>query len=161
MFDPSTTVGGSFMATAQQDLIGTQRAEIDARMAELAPLVAEFAKLEQAAAALDTIVSTGNGSSSTQRSTARVKAAGPAKTATPKAGRGRPKGSGKRGEQATAIVAAHPEGIKVSEIATEMGIKQNYLYRVLPELATEGKVIKGAEGRWFPAEQGSADASVQ
>jgi hypothetical protein len=149
------------MATAQQDLIGQQRAEIDERMAELAPLVAEFAKLEQAAAALDTIVSAGNGSSSTQRSTARVKAASPTKTTTPKAGRGRPKGSGKRGAQVAQLVAQHPEGLVVSAIAEALSMKPNYLYRVLPALATEGTVIKGAEGRWFPTAPDSADASVQ
>jgi len=30
-----------------------------------------------------------------------------------------------------------------------MGIKQNYLYRVLPGLAEEGKVVKDGRG-WHP-----------
>jgi hypothetical protein len=51
-------------------------------------------------------------------------------------GRGRPKGSGTRGNEALALVKAKP-GITIPEIAEEMGIKQNYLYRVLPgSLAT-------------------------
>ena len=37
-----------------------------------------------------------------------------------------------------------------------MGIKQNYLYRVMPALAEEGKVIKSGRG-WHPRKR-SADA---
>jgi hypothetical protein len=138
------------MATVQQDFLAQQRAEIEKRKAELAPLVEEYNRLEQAAAALDAIpvaTSAGNGQSTPQRARARVKAAG-AKTAS----RGRPKGSGRRDAEAAAIVAAHPQGITIPEIAAKVGIKQNYLYRVLPALATEGKVVKGSERRWFPAE---------
>jgi DNA-binding IscR family transcriptional regulator len=45
-------------------------------------------------------------------------------------------------------VKAHP-GITVPEIAEKMGIKQNYLYRVLPALAAEGLVVKEGRG-WHP-----------
>ena len=62
--------------------------------------------------------------------------------------RGRPEGSGKRGEQALAVITAHP-GITVPEIAERMGIKQNYLYRVLPRLAADQHVRKEGRG-WHP-----------
>lgn len=66
----------------------------------------------------------------------------------PPAKRGRPKGSGTRGAEALAIVTASP-GITIPEIAKKMGIKQNYLYRVLPGLAEGGKVKKDGTG-WYP-----------
>jgi DNA-binding IclR family transcriptional regulator len=41
-------------------------------------------------------------------------------------------------------------GIKISELAEQMGIAQTYLYRVLPNLEGEGKVKKRGRG-WHPA----------
>ena len=46
------------------------------------------------------------------------------------------------------LVAANP-GISASEIAEQMKIKPNYLYRVLAELEKEGKVRK--DGRAYHA----------
>ena len=46
---------------------------------------------------------------------------------------GRRKGSGTRAAQALAIVSEQP-GVAESELAARVGIKQNYLYRVLPGL---------------------------
>ena len=37
-------------------------------------------------------------------------------------------------------------GITISQIAEKMGIKQNYLCRVLPGLAQEGLVVKDGRG---------------
>ncbi|HEY4895112.1 MAG TPA: hypothetical protein VII01_03405, partial [Solirubrobacteraceae bacterium] len=51
----------------------------------------------------------------------------------PKGRVGRRKGSGTRAAQALSFVQGQP-GITVSELAAKMGIKQNYLYRVLPGL---------------------------
>jgi hypothetical protein len=81
----------------------------------------------------------------TRRAPARSKAA-PARTrgATHGGRRGRPKGSGTRG----ALVKENP-GITIPEIAEKMGIKQNYLYRVLPGLAEDGLVVKEGRG-WRP-----------
>jgi hypothetical protein len=39
----------------------------------------------------------------------------------------------------------------VGEIASAMGIKQNYLYRVLPALEKDKKVVKRGKG-WHAAE---------
>jgi hypothetical protein len=61
---------------------------------------------------------------------------------------GRPKGSGQRAAEALRVVREQP-GVTIPELADRMGIKQNYLYRVLPELVQEGKVVKQGRG-WHP-----------
>jgi hypothetical protein len=61
---------------------------------------------------------------------------------------GRRKGSGTRAAQALAFVQGQP-GITIPELAAKMGIKQNYLYRVLPSLEQEGKLEKKGRG-WQP-----------
>ncbi len=87
-------------------------------------------------------------------------AAKPAKKAAKKAARkkapgaakgrpGRRKGSGTRAAEALAFVQGQP-GITIPELAAKMGIKQNYLYRVLPGLEQEKKVSKKGRG-WHPA----------
>jgi hypothetical protein len=56
---------------------------------------------------------------------------------------------GTRADQAVNLVEKSP-GISASQIATNMKIKPNYLYRVLGELEKEGRVTK--KGRqYFPA----------
>ena len=55
---------------------------------------------------------------------------------------------GTRADQAVKLVAANP-GISASQIAKQMKIKPNYLYRVLAELEKEGKVRK--DGRAYHA----------
>ncbi|HMD51895.1 MAG TPA: hypothetical protein VKG62_04215 [Solirubrobacteraceae bacterium] len=78
----------------------------------------------------------------------------PARKATRKPGRpparraGRRKGSGTRAAEALAFVQGQP-GITIPELAAKMGIKQNYLYRVLPGLEQEKKVQKQGRG-WHP-----------
>lgn len=59
---------------------------------------------------------------------------------------------GTRAEQALKLIVEKP-GMGASEIARELGIKPNYMYRVLTELQGEGKVRK--EGRAYHA---TADA---
>ena len=55
---------------------------------------------------------------------------------------------GTRSEQALKLVASNPD-ITASEIAKQMSIKPNYLYRVLGDLEKEGKVKKS--GRKYRA----------
>ena len=137
------------------DFLDEKRNEIGARLKELKPLVEEYQRLEAAAAALDGVPvsgpgpnsTAGNGSGSTRRATSRVKAAGRSRGAGT-GRRGRPKGSGTRGAEALALVKGNP-GITIPEIAEKMGIKQNYLYRVLPGLAEDGLVTKDGRG-WHP-----------
>jgi len=114
-----------------------KRKEIEDRLRELRPLVDEFRRLEQAAAALAGVG--GTGAAGARRAPGRPRTAAPAR-------RGRRRGGNTRAAQALALVSAQP-GITIPELAAKMGIKQNYLYRVLPGLQAEGKVRK--EGRGF------------
>jgi hypothetical protein len=70
------------------------------------------------------------------------------KAGSPKGKVGRRKGSGTRAGQALSFVQGQP-GITIPELAAKMGIKQNYLYRVLPGLEQEGKLEKKGRG-WYP-----------
>jgi hypothetical protein len=70
------------------------------------------------------------------------------KAGRPKGKVGRRKGSGTRALQALSFVQGQP-GITIPELAAKMGIKQNYLYRVLPGLEQEGKLEKKGRG-WHP-----------
>jgi hypothetical protein len=74
--------------------------------------------------------------------------AGGKKAGRSKAKAGSRKGSGTRAKQAVAFVEGQP-GITITELAAKMGIKENYLYRVLPKLQQEGKVEKKGRG-WHP-----------
>jgi hypothetical protein len=118
------------------DFLDEKRKEIDARLQELRPLVEEFNRLEKAAAALA-------GVGGTQAATRRRRS----NSSRPR--RGRPRGSGNRAKQALELVRARP-GITISEMADAMGIKANYLYRVMPTLQKEGQVKKRDKG-WHPA----------
>jgi hypothetical protein len=136
------------MATA--DFLDQKRREIAARLKELKPLVDEYQRLEAAAAALDGVSATSlmDATAGTRRAPARSKAASRERGATHGGRRGRPKGSGTRGAEALELVKANP-GITIPEVAGKMGIKQNYLYRVLPGLAEDGLVVKEGRG-WRP-----------
>lgn len=71
----------------------------------------------------------------------------------PRKGRRRRRG-GSRADQAAKMVADQP-GMSASDIAGQMKIKPNYLYRVMADLEGEGRVRK--EGRaYFPAEPKAA-----
>ena len=70
------------------------------------------------------------------------------KVGRPKGRVGRRKGSGTRAAQALSFVQGQP-GITIPELAAKMGIKQNYLYRVLPGLEQDGKLEKKGRG-WHP-----------
>jgi hypothetical protein len=123
------------------NFLDEKRKEIDARLRELRPLVDEFHRLEKASAALADV---GNGSSAGVR-----RRRGPAPSGGGRRRRGRPRGSGTRSVQALELVKARP-GITISELADAMKIKANYLYRVMPQLESDGKVVKRDKG-WHPA----------
>jgi hypothetical protein len=137
------------------DFLDQKRNEIDARLKELKPVVAEYERLQAAAAALDgVLVATAvTPARPVRRAPARAKPSARKDTGVA-ARRGRPKGSGKRGKDALALVKQRP-GITIPEIAETMGIKQNYLYRVLPGLAEDGLVRKDGRG-WHPSEAEAA-----
>lgn len=74
-------------------------------------------------------------------------AAAPAAPSSPKpAPRRRRRRGGTRSEQAVKLITDKP-GLTASQIATQLGIKPNYMYRVLGELEGEGKVRK--DGRKY------------
>ena len=159
------------------DFLDEKRREINDRLAELKPLIDEYNRLEAAATALAGVrgsasassvaaapakrgpgrprgskTSTGKrrgrppGRKNTTASAAPA-AASSAVTAGPRRA-GRRKGSGTRAAQALQYVTGQP-GITIPELAAKMGIKQNYLYRVLPGLEQEKKIKKQGRG-WHP-----------
>jgi len=157
------------------DFLSEKRKEIAARMIVLKPIVDEYQRLEAAATALAGVpagrarvgVATGRrhgpgrprGSQNAPQAAAataapaaragrkRVAGASAAPKATPR--RGRRKGSGGRSTEAMTFINEQP-GITIPELAARMGIKQNYLYQVLPKLGQEGKVHKRGRG-WHPS----------
>ncbi len=156
------------------DFLDEKRQEITTRLKELKPLVDEFNRLEAAASALAGVLGSAasdatavvtrrrgpgrpRGSSAGKKAT-KAAAAPAAKAAAPKAAAkaarpakrraGRRKGSGTRAAEARSFVQGQP-GITIPELAAKMGIKQNYLYRVLPGLEQENKVEKKGRG-WYP-----------
>jgi hypothetical protein len=171
--------------TIVTDFLDEKRREINDRLAELKPLIDEYTRLQDAAAALAGVggtasprAATGNSAASTATPARRgpgrprgsksratgarrgrppkaakaaeaTTAAAPAATTTGRRRAGRRKGSGTRAAQALQFVAGQP-GITIPELAAKMGIKQNYLYRVLPGLEQEKKIKKQGRG-WHPA----------
>jgi hypothetical protein len=129
------------------DFLDETRKEIQARLKELKPLVEEYERLEAAERALSGV----GGTSSSRAASTSTAAAKPSPRRRRRASgssngrRGRPRGSGTRAAQAFELVKARP-GITIPELADAMGIKQNYLYRVMPGLADEGKVTKSGRG---------------
>lgn len=86
---------------------------------------------------------------STPSATAGAPAAAPSKAPRSTGRRpGRRRGSGARAAQTLELVQAQPKGVTIPELAAKMGIKQNYLYRVLPGLQKEGKVRKSGR-TWY------------
>jgi len=112
--------------------------EIDTRVAQLKD---ELARLEAARAAL-----VGGG-----RRPGRPR--GSTSTSTRRRGRrpGRPRGrrGSTRGTQALELVRSRP-GITIPEIAAELKIEPNYLYRVMPKLVADGSIKRDGQG-WHPA----------
>jgi hypothetical protein len=156
------------------DFLDEKRREINDRLAELKPLIDEYNRLQDAASAL-----AGVGGSAPRATAASAASATPARrgpgrprgsksrtttarrgrppaaskapasaAATPRRRAGRRKGSGTRAAQALQFVTGQP-GITIPELAAKMGIKQNYLYRVLPGLEQEKKIEKKGRG-WHP-----------
>lgn len=106
-----------------------KRSEIEARLKELRPLHEEYLTLQKAKEALEGV-------------DRPKRAAGP-----PRRGRrGRPRGSGGTAQKALAVIRQNP-GIGVTDLAREMKMRHpNYLYRVLPQLESQGAVRKDGKG---------------
>jgi sugar-specific transcriptional regulator TrmB len=117
------------------DFLDEKRKEIQTRLKELRPLVDEYNRLEAAERALSGMDS--GAATATAPTRARRRSAN--------GRRGRPRGTGTRAQQALDLVTKQP-GITIPEMAQAMGIKQNYLYRVMPGLAEQGKVTRSGRG---------------
>lgn len=124
------------------DFLDEKRKEIQARLKELRPLVDEFHRLEAAERALSGVGDSAPAAPSRRRRGAAASSNGR---------RGRPRGSGTRAAQAEKIVGERP-GITIPEIAEALDMKQNYLYRVMPQLVEKGTVVKSGRG-WHLRDQ--------
>jgi hypothetical protein len=129
------------------DFLEEKRKEIQQRLAELEPLVEEYHRLEAAERALSGVgaapgAAPANGAGGGEGSSAPARRP---RSGEGRRGGGRPKGSGTRANQALELVRARP-GITIPELAEAMEIKQNYLYRVMPDLSEQGLVTKSGRG---------------
>ncbi len=131
------------------DFLDEKKQEIKARLDELAPLIDEHARLQ---AAYDALIGAeakpAAPRASRRSSTGKRSSAAKRSSGSGSGRRGRPKGSGTRSKEALKLVTERP-GITIPEIAEAMSIKQNYLYRVMPDLQKDGLVRK--EGRGWHA----------
>lgn len=127
------------------DFLDSARRDIESRLSDLRD---ETKRLEKALDALRGQV-TGNG----RRRGRQTASSSRARTASRKPANGRRRRRGRRGgtrsDQAHKLVQSNP-GISIADLAKEMKITPNYLYRVMPELQKEGKVRKQGKG-WHPA----------
>jgi sugar-specific transcriptional regulator TrmB len=119
------------------DFLTEKRDEIQARLDELAPLIAEHERLRRALDALDGVEPSSSSSSSRSSS---EKGSG--------RGAGRPRGSGERSRQALALLREEP-GLGAAEVARRIGVHPNYAYRILPGLEEQGLVEK-RDRVWYP-----------
>jgi hypothetical protein len=131
------------------DFLDAKVREIEERLQELRPLIEEFHRLEAASAALNGV--SAGGAATARRRPSPSPSPSPVTNGTGR--RGRPRGGlsgdNTRAAQTVELVRTQP-GITIPELATHMGIKPNYLYRVLPQLADEGRVRREGKG-WHPA----------
>ena len=139
------------------DFLDDRRKEITKRLDELKPLAEEHKRLEAAVAALRGVPGTARAVTpaagpppaspvgAARKNPGRPPGSPAKAAASPAKRRGRRKGSCKRAAEALSFVQAQP-GITIPELAAKMGIKQNYLYRVLPGLEQDGKLEKRGRG---------------
>ena len=146
------------------DFLTKQRQQIEARLKELQPAHEEYLTLLKARDALASVKPAngrrvpgrppgrrGPGRPPGRRGPGRPPGSGTsAKRSTTTAGRrtsgrGRGRRSNTRADQALALIKRNP-GIKVPDIATKMGIRQNYLYRVTAGLEKQRLVRRRGGG---------------
>lgn len=146
------------------DFLEKQRKQIASRLQELRPLHEEYLTLLNAQEALDSVKSPRRRNQSATRGGQTRTRATRGRATRGQAGRGRKRGPGRppgrpkararggrrgtgqtRADQALSLIAANP-GITVPEIAGKLGIRQNYLYRVMAQLQRQRKVRRRQRG---------------
>lgn len=125
------------------DFLDVKLREIDARLRELRPLVEEHKRLEAARRALEQVA----GDQTPRRRSTR--GGGAKSRSDPSRPAARQRGRGSRSDQALALVQGRP-GMTIRQIADEMGVAPNYLYRVMPSLEAAGRVARDGNG-WVAA----------
>jgi hypothetical protein len=132
------------------DFVDSTVRDIDSRLEELKQ---EVVKLEAARAALVGARRGPGRPAATNGATTRRRAPSGRRAGRP---RGRRSGN-TRANQALDIVRDNP-GVTIPDIAKQMDIEPNYLYRVMPRLVSEGQVRREGQG-WHPAGSGNSEAS--
>jgi hypothetical protein len=132
-----------------------KQAEIEARAAALEE---EARQLRAASAALSQLQGNPTTGAPIARRPARRKP-----SAAPPTRRTTGPGAGTRAQEALRLIAEHP-GIAVPQLADQMGIKKNYLYRVVPGLEKAGQLRRVGEHGWAladaPADTPDANADA-
>jgi hypothetical protein len=124
------------------EFVDTAVKDIDARLRELQD---EVSRLEAARTAL----TGGRRRGRPRGSAARATRASTARRTTARTRvRSTRRGGNTRAVQALELVRKQP-GVTIPELAKAMKIQPNYLYRVLPRLASEGQVKRDGQG-WHP-----------
>ena len=115
--------------------------EIDSRLRQLKE---EVARLEAARSALI----------GARRRPGRPRGTGTSARRGRRPGRPRGRRGATRASQALQLVREQP-GITIPQIAENLKIEPNYLYRVMPRLVADGQVKRDGQG-WVPAAEQSA-----
>ena len=138
------------------DFVDATVREIDSRMAELRE---ELTRLEAARTALIGIRRGPGRPKGSSASGAGASSSSSAGHGARRRGPGRPRGrrgGNTRSNQALDLVRTQP-GITIPQIAEQLHIEPNYLYRVMPKLVSDGLVKREGQG-WHPVE-GAESAS--
>ncbi|MGA2471589.1 MAG: hypothetical protein ABSG64_12985 [Solirubrobacteraceae bacterium] len=122
------------------DTLSALRSDLEKRLRELEPLIEEHAQVRKA---LEALKGVGPRLHQASPATPRTSASSGGGRVTRR--RGRPRGSGGRANQVLRLVREQP-GITISELAQRMKIKPNYLYRIVPGMAKDGKLDKRGSG---------------
>lgn len=142
------------------DFLKQKLDELRTRLRELRPMHEEYLRIESA---LQSLEGGGGGSASASTSTPQQRGRrGPGRPRGSKTGsktgskskrgggrRQRRRSGGTRAEHAARVVAESP-GVAVPEIAKQLNIKPNYVYRVMSNLQKEGVVRKRGKS-YYPS----------
>ena len=142
------------------DFLTKQRQQIEARLKELQPAHEEYLTLLKARDALAAVKPDGRrgpgrppGRPAGKRGPGRPRGSrtrsGRSTATNGRRTRGRGRRSNTRADQALALIKQNP-GISVPDIATKMGIRQNYLYRVTAGLEKQ-RLVRRRDGGFHAA----------